>query len=208
MPIRAVVTADIVNSTRLKSGEGKNLLTAITKILTPLKYEFYRGDSFQVYVKNPQEALQWVLLCRAIAISISGTVPCDIRASIGLGTVIPPVRNLSTAKGEAFVLSGRAFDNMSQIDKRLFIAINTTQEKKIYEIALDLMATYTDTIFKRMTAKQAAVITELLKGKTQQEIADQFKKSKSTISQLVNTAGWSEIESVMTKFENIIKLLK
>lgn len=208
MSSRAVITADIVNSTRLKSAEVKNLLTAITKTLASLKHEFYRGDSFQVYVRNPQEALQWILLCRAIAISISETAQCDIRASIGLGNVITPVRNLSTAKGEAFVLSGRAFDLMSQVDKRLFIAINNSEEKKIYEIALDLIATFTDTIFKKMTAKQAAVIAELLKGKTQQEIADQFKKSKSTISQLVNTAGWSEIESVMAKFENIIILLK
>jgi hypothetical protein len=208
MPNHGVITADIVNSTRLKSGEGKKLLTAITKTLASLKHEFYRGDSFQVYVRHPQEALQWVLLCRAIAISISETAQCDIRASIGLGNVITPIRNLSTAKGEAFVLSGRAFDMMSQIDKRLFISIHAAEDNKIYEIALDLIATYTDTIFRRMTAKQAAVIVELLKGKTQQEIADEFNKSKSTISQLVNTAGWSEIESVITKFENIIKLLK
>jgi len=73
MSSRAVITADIVNSTRLKSAEAKNLLTTITKILAPLKYEFYRGDSFQVYVRNPQEALQWILLCRAIAISVSKT---------------------------------------------------------------------------------------------------------------------------------------
>ena len=208
MSSRAVITADIVNSTRLKSAEAKNLLTTITKILASLKHEFYRGDSFQVYVRNPQEALQWILLCRAIAISVSKTAQCEIRASIGLGNVTTPVRNLSTAKGEAFILSGRAFDMMSQLDKRLFIAINTTEEKKIYEIALDLIATYTDSIFKKMTAKQAAVIAELLKGKTQQEIADQFRKSKSTISQLVNTARWSEIESVIAKFGNIIKLLK
>lgn len=208
MPNHAVITADIVNSTRLKSVEAKKLLTNITKTLASLKHEFYRGDSFQVYVKNPQEALQWVLLCRAMAISIGEKAQCDIRASIGIGSVTTPVRNLSTAKGEAFILSGRAFDNMSQIDKRLFIAINATEEKKIYEIALDLIATHTDSIFKRMTEKQATVIIELLKGKTQQEIADRLKKSKSTISQLVNTAGWSEIESVIGKFEDITQLLK
>jgi DNA-binding MarR family transcriptional regulator len=207
MTLQAVITADIVNSTKLKAEEEKKLITSIKKLLEPLKYEFYRGDSFQVYVKQAQEVLKTILLCRAVAISISEVTECDIRASIGVGSVAVPVRSLATAKGEAFILSGRAFDSFIKNDRRLIISI-PTKGKEIYDIALDLISEYIDDIFGRMTAKQAEVILELLKGKTQQEIADKFKKSKSTISQLVSSAGWSIIEDLNIKFENIIKLLQ
>lgn len=55
-----------------------------------------------------------------------------------------------------------------------------------------------------MTAKQAEVIIELLKGKTQQEVAVQLNKSKSTVHQHVTAGRWPEIENPLQQFENIV----
>lgn len=206
MAFRAVITGDIVNSTKLAAAKEKKLLKVLQEVLLPYQFEFYRGDSFQVYQKNPAEALRTVLLCRTFAISLSqsdDTVSSDIRISIGIGQVQSPVRSLSTAKGEAFVLSGRAFDAGVNNNNRLLIAIGNPLANE----AMQVIADYINAIFKAMTGKQATVIFELLKRQTQQEVAEKLKKSKSTISQHVSSGRWTEIEKLLRHYENIINQL-
>jgi len=203
MILRAVLTGDIVNSTKLSAAKEKKLLTIFNKVLLEYKFDFYRGDSFQVFVKNPFEALKVALLCRTAAISISKSDKInlsDVRISIGLGEVKLPVRNLSTAKGEAFILSGRAFDELSVNNTRLAISVTNS----LGNTALQISADYLNTIFKMMTGKQAEVIFELLKGQTQLEVSVLLKKSKSTIHQHVTAGRWNEIDKLLKQYENII----
>ena len=210
MPQHAVITGDIVNSTKLKPKAEKRLMSILHQILKPYKFEFYRGDSFQIYVKEPGKALQVVLQCRTAAISMLKSdemSPCDIRASIGIGRVKSPVKNLATAKGEAFLLSGRAFDEISKDGTRLSIKAGNDAGNSIL-LGLDLVSAYMNSIYREMTAKQAEVIYMLLTGKTQQEASKTLKKSKSTISQLVSSAKWPEIEKLMVTFENLTKEIK
>ena len=206
MALRAVLTGDIVNSTRLNAAKEKKLVATLEQLLTPRKFEFYRGDSFQVYLKEPGEALQVALLCRTAAISISQSeemILSDVRISIGIGEVNTPVKSLGAAKGEAFVLSGRAFDEISKTAIRLSITTNHPLANK----GLQVIADYINSIFKVMTGKQATVILELLKGETQQGVASKLKKSKSTIHQHVNAGRWPEIEKLLQQYENIINQL-
>lgn len=207
MALRAVLTGDIVNSTRLKKVAERKLTGILTTTLEAYLYEFYRGDSFQVYVKNPLEALQTALLCRtaAIGISKSQTVnSTDVRISIGIGAISTPVKSLAVAKGEAFILSGRTFDTLAGTDNRLVIATGNN----LANAGLQIMADYLNAILKTMTGKQAEVIFELLQGKTQQEVALQLKKSKSTVHQHVTAGRWTEIEKVLQQYQNIIHQLK
>lgn len=203
MALRAVLTGDIVNSTKLKPAIEKKLLKVLQVILGAYQFEFYRGDSFQVFIKNPVEALRVALLCRTAAISISKNNEenvADVRISMGIGNAKMPVITLGTAKGEAFVLSGRAFDELSANDTRLYIA--TTNG--LANTALQIIADYLNAIFKTMTSKQAEVIFELLKEYNQQEVAIFLKKSKSTIHQHVVSGRWNEIEKLLQQYENII----
>ncbi|MBC7626555.1 hypothetical protein [Ferruginibacter sp.] len=206
MAVRAVLTGDIVNSTRLKKVTEKKLLKILTAALAKYQFEFYRGDSFQVYVKNPVEALQTALLCRTAAISVSKNETInlsDVRISIGIGAVTMQVKTLGTAKGEAYILSGRAFDEMTGKDTRLVIATANS----LANAGLQIIADYLNAVLKVMTGKQAEVIFELLQGKTQQEVAKLLKKSKSTVHQHVTAGRWSEIEKLLRQYENIINQL-
>ena len=206
MAVRAVLTGDIVNSTRLKKVTEKKLLKMLTAALAKYQFEFYRGDSFQVYVKNPVEALQTALLCRTAAMSVSKNETInlsDVRLSIGIGAVTMQVKTLGTAKGEAFILSGRAFDEMTGKDTRLVIATANS----LANAGLQIIADYLNAVLKVMTGKQAEVIFELLQGKTQQEVAKLLKKSKSTVHQHVTAGRWSEIEKLLRQYENIINQL-
>src|SRR3982750_360612 len=102
MHLQAVLTGDIVNSTKLTSVNEKRILKQLKSILLAGKHEFYRGDSFQVYIKDASQALRIALLCRMAAMAIppdeNGT-RSDVRISIGIGSVKMPVKTLSAAKG-------------------------------------------------------------------------------------------------------------
>lgn len=205
MAVQAVLTGDIVNSTKLNAAKEKKLIKTLTNLFISYKMEFFRGDSFQVYIKNPEEALRVTLLCRAAAISFSKgekTVLSDVRISIGIGTVHTPVRTLKTANGEAFILSGRSFDEIIKNRERLAIEIANPLANE----GLQVIADYLNAIFAMMTSKQAEVIVELLKGEMQKVVAKKLKKTKSTIHQRITSGRWPEIEKLLTQYENIIKL--
>ena len=204
--IQAVITGDIVNSTLLKEADEKRLAAALKQVFDQQKMEFFRGDSFQVYLKDPKQALRLSLISRSRAISFFGeenTIPIDVKISIGLGTVQTPVRALNTARGEAFILSGRQFDAMTESDPRLKIAINNPLANE----GLQVIADYLNSIFSIMTAKQAEVIFELLKGEVQKTIARKLKKTKSTIHQRIVSGRWPEIEKLLLRYENIVNLV-
>jgi hypothetical protein len=210
--IAAVLTGDIVNSTKLLLTQEARLIKALGEILDSFRgkrrlHEFYRGDSFQIYLDDPVEALRMALVCRALAIEVTGDeeteVVSDIRISIGIGEVKLPIHQLGIAKGDAFILSGRRFDQLQQSEQRLAIGCGVP----LADIGFQVMADYLDSIFKGMTAKQARVIQELLQGTTQQQLAVTLNKSKSTISQLANTGRWAEIEQLLLQYEQLIKNL-
>ncbi len=213
--IHAVLTGDIVNSTQLQPATEKRLLEELERILQPYKFEFFRGDSFQAFIEEPGKSLQVALCCRTAAIGMTTNVAVngmtasdplpgsDVRISIGIGGVIPPVKTLGAAKGSAFLLSGRSFDEMQAAGTRLSIVT----ENEIANIGLESMADYINALFKGMTAKQAEVIYALLKGETQQQVAADLGKSKSTISQIVHSGRWAEIEKLLGQYEKLLKHL-
>jgi hypothetical protein len=208
MTAAAVITADIVNSTMLTKSESKKLMKSLVAILQDYQYEFYRGDSFQVYIKSPVEAL-WVLLqLRAAAMKTTPdrSMPvADIRACIGIGSVKPPVRSLKTATDEAFILSGRTFDAIKP-DQRLLI---TCPEKNKGLIpGFMLAAIFIDYIFHRLTSKQSAVVFELLMKRTQTETARRLKKSQATINKHAQAAGWPEIEKLQEQYRILTNLIE
>jgi hypothetical protein len=206
MTVKAVLTGDIVNSTRLGLAKDKKLTHALLEIFEGDKMEFYRGDSFQAYVKDPRHALRLALLSRTAAIRLfkdEGRVIADIRISIGIGKVVSPVKVLKTAKGEAFLLSGRQFDNIIKMNRRLAIISNNALANE----GLQVIADYLDQIFFTMTGKQAEVVFEMLKGKTQKEVAGKIKRTKSTVHQRTLSGRWPEIESLLQRYENIINQL-
>jgi len=206
MRIQAVLTGDIVNSTRLRAAQEKRLTETLSDLFAEHKMEFFRGDSFQAYIKNPAEALKLALLSRAAAIRLfkdEKTVLSDIRISIGIGEVPLPVRTLKSAKGEAFLLSGRKFDEIAKSKQRLAIAVRNPLAGE----GLQVVADYLNAIFDNLTGKQAEVIFELLKGKMQTEVAKKIKKSKSTIHQMSKSGRWVEIERLLRQYLNIINQL-
>lgn len=202
----AVITADIVNSTRLSKAETKKLLKNLNLILQGYQHEFFRGDSFQVFIKDPQDALRVLLQVRIAAVKISSEAAIiDVRGSIGIGSVKLPVRSLSTAAGEAFTLSGRAFDKMGR-DQRLIIVAD--EKNETVNLGMHILSGFIDYIFQRLTVKQAAVMFELLMNRTQIEAAKRLRKSQPTVNKHAQSAGWPQIEKLLENYKNLIRSIK
>ncbi len=201
--MQAVLTGDIVNSTKLSLVKEKALVKLLQQILKPYKYEFYRGDSFQVLIKEAGNSLRIALLCRAAAIGITENNKADVKVSIGLGEVEDRIKTLGSAKGEAFIISGRAFDELEKMNSRLMISTANTMTNLSFQIIAD----YINSIYSKMTSKQAKVIFELLKGGLQQDVVKRLKKSKSTISQHASSGRWPELEKILNQYELLVKAI-
>jgi len=205
MHLSAVITADIVNSTKLSRPDYKKLTKSLELVLQNHQHEFFRGDSFQVLVKTAEEALKVLLLSRIAAIKLSKTRVADIRASIGIGNIKLPVKSFQTASGDLFVLSGRAFDKLAK-DERLIIVGD--EKNKAVNSALQILSQFIDYLFHRLTIKQAAVVYELLMERTQIDTAKRLKKSQATVHKHIQAAGWPEIARLLTAYKNLITLIE
>jgi hypothetical protein len=201
MPIAAVITADIVNSTMMPSTLRRSIAAKFSKILNGHPFDFYRGDSLQAVIRGPEEALGLVLQLRTEARALS--IIHDVRASIGIGQANARIADMRTATGEAFVLSGRGFDQLTD-NRRLYIQSSS----ELANIALDTIARFADHIFRNMTSKQAEVVGKLLEEKTQTEVARYLKKAQATVNKHAQSASWGEIEELIHQYKHAIKSFK
>lgn len=202
--LNAVITGDIAGSTLLQKTEENRLYKEMARIAGERPFEMYRGDSFQLYVKDARDALRisFQMRCAARKIDQPG-VSFDVRQSIGLAFQKSPVRSLASAKGDTFLFSGRAFDTMKDRGTTLVI----TSSSELLNNVFEMLTAFADDIFGAMTPKQAAVIAELLSGKTQQEVARKLKKAQPTINRQAQAARWTRVQELLTKFDYFIQQL-
>jgi len=205
--LSSVITADIVNSEPSWVQElTRRLEQTIYSDQANAKVFFYRGDSFQSYVPDPYSAYRLAFKLRAEARLFEKDRPeilTDVRISIGIGSVEMPITQLATAQGEAFVISGRGFDELVKTGNRLIIR---SPDAKV-NISLQGISRFTDYLFQSLTIKQAEVLEHLLNHRTQIETARLLHKSQSTINRHVQSMGWKQIVELMELYEQTIQLI-
>jgi hypothetical protein len=203
--MQAVITADIVNSTKMDPQDFQVLTNEIQKLYTaPNRIEFYRGDSFQALITDAKTAYKNILLSRLKAISYSLEDRIDIRISISLGIIKEDIiSNLGSHLEEVFINSGRAFDQFSNQKSERFLLI--TCGNKTYDISYELLARYTDSLLSQISAKQAITLYYLFLGKSQKETAALLNKSKPTINKQVKAARFEELMVLLNIYETLTK---
>jgi DNA-directed RNA polymerase specialized sigma24 family protein len=194
--MKAVVTADIVNSTLVKAADFNDLSDKIKAIYEKDKIEFYRGDSFQVLVNDAQKVFLQSILSRLLAMQYSNKQKVDIRMSISLGKLNSNSGKIGSNMDDLFVRSGRAFDKFQNSTRRLYVVSGNES----IDFTFEIMAEYMDSLLENITPRQAEVLYYMLKGMSQVEIARQLDKTTATINQHVKTARYTEIESLLKKF--------
>ena len=196
-----VVTGDIANSTSIAADKRVELIDRMSTLIKswvakPEYAEVFRGDSFQLLFDDVTEALKRSIQIRCWLKSYLdgvGSEQLDARLSIGIGDVSNFGKSVLDADGEAFHLSGRAFDEMKATQNYFQVSTN---DQKLNE-QLNVILHLANIIISQWTKNQAEVIFLLLEGRTQQEMADELKIAQSAVNNRIKLSRWKEIDKTM-----------
>jgi hypothetical protein len=207
--MKAVLTGDIVDFTKLKQSDSDQLLNVLERSFKRIKgdlsdseaaFDLYRGDSFQGILSDPTEALRAVLLIRSMVRAAQpeqSAVSWDIRIAIGLGTVERLSERPTEGDGEAFRRSGPALDKM-KLQERMALQTPWKTLNEEFKVSLAL----TDAVVAKWSPGQAEVTAELLLGKSRQLIARELNISQPAVSYRVKGAGWYAVEPLLKRYDD------
>lgn len=123
--ITSVITGDIIKSRAQVNPEA--WITVLKKSLSYLSHdkaywEIYRGDSFQIEIKDICSSFIAALYIKACIKSIHGL---DVRLAIGIGNKTYEGENVTESNGEAFVFSGETLETLKKEKQNLRIKTNS-----------------------------------------------------------------------------------
>lgn len=201
--MKTIITGDIVNSRKLSSKiwiEGlKRLLHTIGK--NPLEWEIYRGDEFQLEVKNPEDALM-------IAIHIKSyfkSVKLDVRMSIGFGEITYKAKKISESNGSAFTRSGKVFETLKK--QKINLAINSGNEA--FDTEINLMVRLALTFMNNWLAQSAEFVLTAIENPSlsQEEIGLKLSINQAAVSRRRKRAQFDLVMEMEQYFRNKIKII-
>ncbi len=206
----AVLTGDIVKSRDLSPSDLGTIRCAIdesAKIaegwspgLVAGRVEFFRGDAWQLLLRDAAWALRVGVLIRAEVLSRKRA---DTRVAIGLGDVgyLSP-EGISHSTGEAFLASGHTLDAMT-LHWRMAIA----PPKSTGPVAdwISLVGHLCDAFIRQWTARQAEIVAMALDpdGPTHESIAGRLSRpvTKQAVTKSLDGANWRAIEEAIRLYE-------
>ncbi|WP_299665356.1 SatD family protein [uncultured Polaribacter sp.] len=197
----SILTGDIINSRKKKDAFWLEALKKTLKTFgeSPENWQVYRGDSFQLEIKNSEEALFATLKIKS---HLKKAENIDVRIGIGIGKKEYKNAHITESNGEAFINSGFAFDNYL---KKQNLAIKTPWQDVDEElnIALDLALLTIDS----WTQNSAEVFNFSLEKEdaTQKEIADILGITQGRVSERQKRAGFEPIMKLEKRFRKLIQ---
>lgn len=190
--LKGIITADIIGSTSIDAdarGELPELINQLTDELqevSQIQVEIFRGDSFQVMVQDVEKTpLVAVLLRAGLRKSElrSKTKILDARMAIGIGKVSYINEKITLSDGEAFILSGREFD---ELGKRK-LSILTSSEDVNAELRVE--TAFLDDVISHWTRQQSECIyNALLTNAKQYQLASDDHTSRQNVGKKLSAA--------------------
>jgi len=208
MPRIAVITGDLINSTKVRDAAGFHARLKLMMGLLDEKYQanttIYRGDGFQVALDADRfNALEVAIIIRTglIAQSPDKNNRWDARVAIAVDHG-DGEEDLSFVDQNrlAFVNSGRTLDAM---EKDHFCIHGGNESARL---ALSVATGFADDIFNQLTSTEAEVLYHyFLERKSHSDIARLLGKKRPTITLALQRAKYTLIDRFaqnMNKFLN------
>lgn len=200
----SIITGDIINSRKLPSSEWilglKQLLSTLGN--NPTQWEIYRGDEFQLEVRNPTDALHHAILIKAYLKSIK----LDARMSIGFGDKTYSATKISESNGSAFIRSGELFDTLKK--QKINLAINTGIINSDEEINLMLRLSLTFMDHWLVQSAEFILVTLQNPKLSQEEIGQLLHINQAAVSRRRTRAKYDLVLELDRYFRKKIKTIE
>lgn len=202
--MNCIITGDVKGSRRAKSQNWIDGLKQLFKQFgkTPMDWEIYRGDEFQLEVKNCEEALLVAFQIKAYLRSIK----LDVRMSIGFGDKTYKAKKISESNGTAFVNSGVGFENLKKNKTTLSIHSSNKTFDKEMNLILRLGLSFID----NWLAQSAEFVLITIQNPTlsQEEIGSKLGINQSAVSRRRKRANFDLLLEINSAFVEKLKMLK
>lgn len=195
----SIITGDIINSRKASIPE--DYLNDIKKEFnrhgnSPKTWEIYRGDSFQLEVSDPLIALETAIKLKAI---VKQYKELDVRMAIGIGEKSYEAEKITESNGDAFIFSGKTFDQSLKKEVTLAIKSNWQEFDKKINLFLKLALS-----FMNSWSEKSAEAVELYfnnPNKSQKELAKLLGKGQSTVSERLDRANFHLVTEVIEAYK-------
>lgn len=199
----SIITGDIIGSRQQKS---EHWVEDLKKILAPLgetpsEWEVYRGDEFQIEVKNPEEALLTAILIKANLRAIKS----DARMSIGFGDKTHDAEKISESNGSAFINSGELFETLKKQKVTLAIRTGTDEIDEKLNLMIQLALTFMDS----WLVQSAEFVAMAIENPTlsQEELGQKLGINQAAVSRRQKRAQFDLVMNLDRYFRKQIKQL-
>ncbi|MEN2400961.1 hypothetical protein GKZ90_0014340 [Flavobacterium sp. MC2016-06] len=199
----SVLTGDIIDSRLQKS---KDWVEGLKKILslfgeTPNQWEVYRGDQFQIEIKNPEEALRSAVLIKAHLRALK----LDARMSIGFGDKTYNAVKISESNGTAFIYSGELFETLKK--QKVTLAIRTSDAS--FDEKMNLMVQLALTFMDNWLVQSAEFVATAIENPTlsQEELGQKLGINQAAVSRRQKRAHFELVMNLDRYFRTQIKQL-
>jgi len=200
----SVITGDIIGSRQQKT---KDWVEDLKRILspfgeTPSQWEIYRGDEFQIEIKNPEEALLSAILIKARLKALK----LDARMSIGIGDKTYNAEKISESNGSAFIHSGELFETLKKL--KVTLAIRTGDA--IFDEKINLMLQLALTFMDNWLAQPAEFVAMAIENPTlsQEELGQKIGINQAAVSRRQKRAQFDLVMNLDRYFRTQIKQIK
>lgn len=143
----SIITGDLIKSRKhVNPEEWISLLKTALSNLTNDKthWELYRGDSFQIEIKDIHQSFISAVYLKACVRTIKGL---DVRLAIGIGKTSYQGKSVTESNGEAFQFSGETLETLKKEKQTLKIkTVNTQLDAELnlyFKLALIVMDNWT-----------------------------------------------------------------
>ena len=199
-----ILTADIINSRKLPSKKWMDDLKAFLNTFgkSPNDWEIYRGDEFQMEIKNPEDALLVAIQIKAFFKSIN----LDIRISLGFGDKTYKTRKITESNGSAFIRSGETFETLKKL--KLNLAIHSGVET--FDEELNLMLKLSLSFMDNWLQQSAELVLVTIQNPTlsQEEIGLKLGINQAAVSRRQKRANYELVKELDLYFRKKIKILE
>lgn len=193
----SVITGDIINSRKTRTA---SWIGVLKKELgrwgnTPKQWEIFRGDSFQLEVKDVKLVLEVAIQLKAAIKTLPGL---DVRIAIGIGDKTYNAKSITESNGSAFVHSGVLIEELKELKVNMAIRSGHDDFDKEMNLYLKLALIIMD----GWTTNSAKTVHNTMQypAKSQEELGKLLKIKQNAVSTRLKRACYYEIKQVIDMY--------